>query len=127
MAVEALSEAGRIMGHTISEATVAVVGATGAIRKTCAETLRSAAKLILVGKREDALRQVAEKCSGARRRACQHGPLAIYPADLILTVTSAVHEVMIHPEHLKPGAVVCDGPPARREQAGARRAARRRW
>jgi predicted amino acid dehydrogenase len=32
---------------------------------------------------------------------------AIYPCDLILTVTSAVHAV-IEPRHLKPGAVVCD-------------------
>jgi predicted amino acid dehydrogenase len=31
----------------------------------------------------------------------------IYQADLILTVTSAVHSV-IYPQHLKPGAVVCD-------------------
>ncbi len=108
VAVEALSEAGRIMGHTISEATVAVVGATGAIGKTCAEILaRSAAKLILVGKREDALRQVAEKCVGNATVSVSTDMAAIYPADLILTVTSAVHEV-IHPEHLKPGAVVCD-------------------
>ncbi|MBK8136886.1 MAG: shikimate dehydrogenase [Chloroflexi bacterium] len=108
VAVEALSEAGRIMGHTIGEATVAVVGATGAIGKTCAEILaRSAAKLILVGKREDALRQVAEKCVGNATVSVSTDMAAIYPADLILTVTSAVHEV-IHPEHLKPGAVVCD-------------------
>ena len=108
VAVEALSEAGRIMGHTIGEATVAVVGATGAIGKTCAEILaRSAANLILVGKREDALRQVAEKCSGSATVSVSTDMAAIYPADLILTVTSAVHEV-IHPEHLKPGAVVCD-------------------
>jgi predicted amino acid dehydrogenase len=32
---------------------------------------------------------------------------AIYDADLILTVTSAVGSI-IEPEHLKPGAVVCD-------------------
>ena len=32
---------------------------------------------------------------------------AIYAADLILAVTSAVHAV-IEPKHLKPGAVVCD-------------------
>jgi len=32
----------------------------------------------------------------------------LYDADLILTVTSAVHEDVIRPEHLRSGSVVCD-------------------
>jgi predicted amino acid dehydrogenase len=31
----------------------------------------------------------------------------LHHAQLILTVTSAIHDI-IHPEHLRPGAVVCD-------------------
>lgn len=108
VAVEALYEAGRAMGHKVSDAKVAIVGATGAIGKTCAEILaREAAELILVGRREDALRQVAERCVGTARVSVSTDMSAIYPADLILTVTSAVHAV-IEPKHLKPGAVVCD-------------------
>lgn len=108
VAVEALYEAGRVMGHSIEQSTVAVVGATGAIGKTCAEILaQRAERLILVGRREDALRQVAEKCVGRATVSVSTNMRAIYPADLILTVTSAVHAV-IEPQHLKPGAVVCD-------------------
>lgn len=108
VAVEALLDAGRVMGHRVEDSTVAIVGATGAIGKTCAEILaRTAGELILVGRREDALREVAEKCVGPARVSISTDMAAIYPADLILTVTSAVHAV-IEPQHLKPGAVVCD-------------------
>ncbi|MBK9124891.1 MAG: shikimate dehydrogenase [Chloroflexi bacterium] len=108
VAVEALNDAGRVMGHDIAHSTVAVVGATGAIGKTCAEIIaRTAGELILVGRREDALRAVAERCVGPGAVRVSTDMHAIYPADLILTVTSAVHAV-IEPQHLKPGAVVCD-------------------
>jgi fatty aldehyde-generating acyl-ACP reductase len=108
VAVEALLDAGRVMGHRIQDSTVAIVGATGAIGKTCAEILaRTAGELILVGRREDALRDVAERCTGTANVSISTDMAAIYPADLILTVTSAVHAV-IEPQHLKPGAVVCD-------------------
>ncbi len=109
MAVEAVREAARVMGIEMREATVAVVGATGTIGKTCALMLaRDCAKLILVGKRMEAVEAVREQCEG--RGAMVSGSTdmnAIYAADLILTVTSAVHEV-IYPHHLKPGSVVCD-------------------
>ena len=51
------------------------------------------------------------------RERCEQGARAeletsttidsIYDADLVITVTSAIHAV-IEPRHLKPGAVVCD-------------------
>jgi len=109
MAVEAIREAARAMDIQMSEATVAVVGATGAIGKTCATMLaRECAKLVLVGRREDATESVREMCEGLGAEVSASTDMrAIYPADLILTVTSAVHTV-IEPRHLKPGAVVCD-------------------
>ena len=109
VAVEALREAGRIMDHPLSQSTVAVVGATGAIGKTCAEILaREAGELILIGRREDALNAVAERCRSSNARVSISTRMeALYSADVILTVTSAVHAV-IEPKHLKPGAVVCD-------------------
>lgn len=108
VAVQALREAGEMMGRPLHDATVAVVGATGAIGKTCAEILaRDAGELILVGRREDALHAVKERCKGRAKVTVSTRVNAIYPADLVLTVTSAVHEV-IEPQHLKPGAVVCD-------------------
>ncbi len=109
MAVEAVIEAARVMDIPMRQATVAVVGATGAVGKTCALLLaRECAELVLVGRREDAIESVREECEGLGARVRASTTMeAIYPADLILTVTSAVHAV-IEPKHLKPGCVVCD-------------------
>ncbi len=109
MAVEALREAATVMNLPMREATVAVVGATGAIGKTCALMLaRDCARLILVGKRSEALDVIREQCQGRGAEVVTSVEMnAIYQADLILTVTSAVHEI-IYPQHLKPGSVVCD-------------------
>ncbi len=109
MAVEAIREAARAMDISMPEATVAVVGATGAVGKTCAIMLAGeCARLVLVGRRTEALEGVREQCKGQAARVSTSTDMnAIYDADLILTVTSAVHAV-IEPRHLKPGAVVCD-------------------
>jgi predicted amino acid dehydrogenase len=109
MAVEAICAAAAAMGIAMHEATVAVVGATGAVGKTCAEMLAGeCAELRLIGRRQEALEDVRERCEGQSARVTTATHMdAIYDADLILTVTSAVHEV-IHPSHLKPGAVVLD-------------------
>ena len=109
MAVEAVIEAARVMDIPMRQATVAVVGATGAVGKTCALLLaRECAELVLVGRREDAIEAVREECEGLGAQVTASTTMeAIYPADLILTVTSAVHAV-IEPKHLKPGCVVCD-------------------
>lgn len=109
MAVEAICEAARVMDIAVSEATVAVVGATGTIGRTCAEMLAgSCGRLLLVGRRAEALEELREKCEGKGteiRVSTEIG--AIYDADLILAVTNAV-DAVIEPRHLKPGAVVCD-------------------
>ena len=109
MAVDAIREAARVMDINMRDATVAVVGATGAIGKTCAELLAGeSARLILVGRRPEALEEVREKCAGKGADVIASTEIdSIYQADLILAVTSAVHAI-IEPRHLKPGAVVCD-------------------
>lgn len=109
VAVEAIREAGRVMEISLDDATVAVVGATGSIGSTCAEMLSiDAAELILIGRRENALEEVRQRCMGRRAVVSTSTDMnAIYEADLILTVTSAVHTV-IEPQHIKPGAVVLD-------------------
>ncbi len=109
MAVEAIREAARVMDIRMDAATVAVVGATGAVGKTCAEMLAGeCARLVLVGRRLEAVEAVREQCEGRGAVVSAGTDInAIYDADLILTVTSAVHAV-IEPRHLKPGAVVCD-------------------
>ena len=109
IAVEAVRKAADVMGILLVESTAAVVGATGAIGSVCAELLANDVDhLILVGRRLDALEAVRDRCSGRHAKVTISVDIgAIYEADLILTVTSALEDV-IHPQHLKPGAVVCD-------------------
>jgi predicted amino acid dehydrogenase len=109
MAVAAVREAARRMGLEMSASTAAVVGATGVIGRVCAQMLaREVPELILVGRRPEAVAEVHALCAGQRAQVRSSTDLsAIYSADLILTVTSATTAV-IEPEHLKPGAIVCD-------------------
>lgn len=109
IAIEAIREAAQQMEIPMAGATVAVVGATGTIGKTCAELLATQCpRLILVGRRQEAVDVLKAQCSGLGAQIIATTEMsAIYQADLILTVTSAVHEV-IYPQHLKPGTVVLD-------------------
>lgn len=109
IAIQALEEASDNMQIDMKQATVAVVGATGAIGNACAQMLASrCADLVLVGRRLDATIAVREACEGRGAQVTATTDItAIYTADLVLTVTSAVNAV-IQPEHLKPGAVVLD-------------------
>jgi predicted amino acid dehydrogenase len=110
IAVQAMREAARVMGIAPKTATAAVVGATGSIGKVCAALLaEEVAEMILIGRREAALEVLRERIQAhtqARvRTSTRMDDLA--KADLILTVTSAIEDV-IRPEVLKPGSVVCD-------------------
>ena len=65
MAVEAIREAARVMDMPLGEATVAVVGASGAIGKTCAQLLAGeSAKLILIGRQIEPLEALRERVRG---------------------------------------------------------------
>lgn len=110
IAVDALREAARQMDIPLASATAAVVGATGSIGKVCAELLADAVgELYLIGRRLDALETLREKLQPASRARLRisNDVNSLQHAQLILTVTSAVHQV-IPPQVLRPGAVVCD-------------------
>jgi predicted amino acid dehydrogenase len=109
IAVDAIREAARQMEIPLTGATAAVVGATGAIGSVCAQLLaHDVADLILIGRREEALQQVREKCEGGSARVRTTTDLtAMHQAELILTMSSSIGAI-IAPEHLRPGAVVCD-------------------
>ena len=126
VAVDALREAARIMDIPFHSSTVAVVGATGAIGQVCAELLADeVACLHLIGRRMDKLEELRDRLKAraepsvalketggrsVRARAEIHVSTkmdALASAQLILTVTSAIHDV-IRPEFLQPGGVVCD-------------------
>lgn len=109
IAVEAVREAARVMSIPLNEAKAAVVGATGAIGGACAEMLASdVAELVVVGRDQQKVDGVRERCEGLQARIIPSVSLQdIYDADLILTVTNAVDSI-IKPDHIRPGAVVCD-------------------
>ncbi len=118
VAVEAVREAARLMDIPLEGATAAVVGATGAIGQVCAELLADdVARLFLIGRRQEKLEALRDRLR-VRARALRPGSAqaelivstrmeVLAEAQLILTVTSAIHDV-IRPEHLQPGSVVCD-------------------
>ncbi len=110
IAVQAVREAARVMDIPLGTATAAVVGATGTIGRVCAELLAGeVGRLILIardpGKLEDLRDRLKSRSEAELCISTQMESLA--QAQLILTVTSALHDV-IHPEHLQPGSVVCD-------------------
>ena len=110
VAVDAIREAARVMEIPLSGATAAVVGATGAIGSVCAELLADEVeRLVLVGRSREKLEglrdRLQSKCRSEIVVSLTMDILA--ESQLILTVTSAIHDV-IRPEHLQPGSVVCD-------------------
>jgi prepilin-type N-terminal cleavage/methylation domain-containing protein len=108
-AVQAAREAASQMGIDLREATAAVVGATGAIGAPCSELLADeTSRLILVGKHPRSVDAIRERCLGKRAQVEATVDLTrIREADVILSATSAAGGV-IQPDHLKPGAVICD-------------------
>lgn len=109
-AVQATRLAAERMGIDLAGATAAVVGASGAIGRVCAQLIgQDVPHLLLIARRPEPLVEVADlvrRQNGTEVRfSTDMQDLRL--ADVVLTVTSAVHTV-IDPEHLKRGAVVCD-------------------
>jgi fatty aldehyde-generating acyl-ACP reductase len=106
---EALLEAARRMDLKPDDCTAAVVGAYGTVGQACAQLLaRYVPHLLLIGRQPERLHEVKRKVESVGARATTTADLtATRMADLVLTATSAT-EPLIKPDHLKPGAVVCD-------------------
>ena len=111
IAVQAVERAALEMDIPLKDATAAVVGATGAVGRACASMLsHSVGELYLVARRQTELDLLRERLMTAGCRAQLHTSTdmsVLREAQLVLTVTSAVHAV-IEPEDLQPGSVVCD-------------------
>ena len=110
-AVEGTLLASERMAIAPANATAAVIGATGSIGAVVSEILaRSVGKVLLVARTRETLEELA-----ARLRRTARGDVAVETdvkraareAQLVLTVSSAT-DVLIEPEDLRPGAVVCD-------------------
>ena len=110
MAEQAIRDAARVMDIKMEDATVAVVGATGAIGRVCAELLAGeAARTLLVARDEKNLEVLRDKLQLKSRSELVISTKmdVLKEAQLILTVTSSIHDV-IRPEYLQAGSVVCD-------------------
>jgi len=104
-AIEGTLDACKRVGVDIPNSTLAVVGATGSIGKTCARVLgRSFGRTILVGRDSERTQLVADELENATATT---DVADIRQADAIITVSSAGKELIL-PEHLRAGAVVCD-------------------
>lgn len=109
-AIEGTLKACERVGVDLERATLAVVGATGSIGKTCATLLGPRfGRTIAIGRdleRTEAL--AAELPNGHLGPAEATTDVSrLIEADAVVTVTSAGKD-LIFPKHLKAGAVVCD-------------------
>lgn len=111
IAVQAIQKAANVMDVSINTATVAIVGATGAIGAVCAELLGGlqVGRMLLVGRRLEKLEEVAARVrsAGCSAVSVTADMAQLTQAHLIITVTSAL-DAIIEPHHLRPGAIVCD-------------------
>jgi predicted amino acid dehydrogenase len=110
-AVEGALLAAQRMGIEPANVTAAVVGATGSIGAVASQMLaRSVGRLLLVARTQealDALRARVQPGSKAQVAVATDMKTAVRGADVVLTVSSAT-DVLIEPDDLRPGAVVCD-------------------
>jgi fatty aldehyde-generating acyl-ACP reductase len=109
-AIESVQLAAERMDIDLSGATAAVVGASGAIGRVCAQLIaHQVPRLLLIGRRPKPLAEVAgliHKQNGTEV-SLSTDMHHLRQADIVLTVTSDIGTV-IEPEHLKRGAIVCD-------------------
>lgn len=110
-AVEGALEASKLVGIEPGKATGAVVGATGSIGFTSARLLARQIPVInIIGRNLERLSKVKdtiESETSCEVRLYTDMEEGLREADIVLTVTSAMEEI-IFPSHLKKGAVVCD-------------------
>ncbi len=110
VAVQAVREAAALMEIDFAQTSAAIVGATGAIGRVCAQLMcREVPELHLLGRdktRLEALRETLQPQS--RARLVTHTDLQqLRQSKVILTVSSAL-DTIIEPEFLQPGSVICD-------------------
>ncbi len=104
-AIEGSLAACSMVGIIPSNATLAVVGATGSIGQACSRILAPKfGNTILVGRDITKARQILKHLDNATATTSLE---EVKKADLVITVTSS-ETAVLEPKHFKTGAVVCD-------------------
>jgi fatty aldehyde-generating acyl-ACP reductase len=111
LTLDGIYKAAYVMGASLADCTLAVVGATGDIGSICAKVLsKKVKKLNIAARNEKKLQEfttILEKYGHAKVETFKYIRDAIYDADIVLTVASAISAI-IDPFILKPGAILCD-------------------
>ena len=111
VALEATKKAAKMLGHQLSDSSLAVIGATGAIGQICALVMaKDVRNLTLVGKDMSRLNNLAAKIlynTGLAAKVTTDVSKAVQTANIILTATSSL-DAIIAPEDLQSGSVICD-------------------
>jgi fatty aldehyde-generating acyl-ACP reductase len=111
VALDALREAAGLLEVSVPGSTAAVVGATGAIGKICAEFLsQEVAELILIGRNLVELEATKEHLLSKTPMSKIWTSISmddLRKAHLVISVTSAAASV-ISPDHLRTGSIVLD-------------------
>lgn len=107
--VEGALLAAEQVGIDRAAARAGVMGATGSIGRVSAMLLSEAVpSLVLIGRDERRLQAVLDDLPGSAAASISTDADAALPdCDIVITVTSAL-DAVVHPHHLKRGAVVCD-------------------
>lgn len=104
-AIDGVLKASALVGIEPKQSTLAVVGATGSIGKTCARVLgRDFGRTLVIGRDLDRTQAVAREIPGSSASVDLD---ELREADVLVTVTSA-GSAIVEPHHLKSGSVVCD-------------------
>ncbi|KJS88558.1 MAG: shikimate dehydrogenase [Peptococcaceae bacterium BICA1-8] len=110
-ALDATLKAAALMDIDISNASVAVLGATGSVGSVMARLIaRKCKSLMLVARNSEKLNKLARIVmyeSGIALEVSCESKEVLRKADIIISVTASM-DTVINPEDLKPGAVVCD-------------------
>jgi predicted amino acid dehydrogenase len=111
IAIQTIRKAAQIMEIPLHTARVAVIGATGAIGRVCADILADdVGELTLIGRRTNALNELNYNlnnrgCNALIRTSTSMDDLRL--VQLMITVTSNI-QAIIHHQNLMPGSVICD-------------------